>query len=191
MPFMSYQVSHEDAVLNAGRLIKAGATSIKIEGGEEMTDLIWYLNKIGIPVMGHIGLKPQSINIMGGYKIQGKTKKDADLIVRDAELLEEAGAYSLLLEGIPLEVAKRITEAVDIPTIGIGSGPHCSGQVLVFYDLIGADPNFTPRFVKKYANFHEMATNACKQYIKEVKKGEFPDEKHSVYRNLVEVKTVK
>lgn len=190
MPFMSYQASHEEAVENAGRLIKAGAGSIKIEGGEEMTDLIWYLNKIGIPVMGHVGLKPQSVHTMGGYKIQGKTKRDADLIITEAQVLEEAGAYGLLLEGIPLEVAEKISETVEIPTIGIGSGPHCSGQVLVFYDLLGANPGFQPRFVKNYANFHDIAIKACKEYIDEVKQGAFPGPEHSVHRNLVEVKDV-
>ncbi|MDO8520321.1 MAG: 3-methyl-2-oxobutanoate hydroxymethyltransferase [Deltaproteobacteria bacterium] len=191
MPFMSYQVSHEEAVHNAGRLIKAGAESVKIEGGEEMADLVWYLNKIGIPVMAHIGLKPQSIHTMGGYKVQGKAKKEAEAIIADAEIFEEAGAFSLLLEGIPMEVAEKITSTVHIPTIGIGSGPNCSGQVLVVYDVLGANPEFKPRFVKQYADFHKMASEAFGQYIEEVKEGSFPSEGHSVHRDLVEVKQVK
>ena len=191
MPFMSYHVSHEEAVKNAGLLLKAGAESVKIEGGEEMADLVWYLNKIGIPVMAHIGLKPQSIHTMGGYKVQGKAKQDAESIIADAEILEEAGAFSLLLEGIPMEVAEKITSTVHIPTIGIGSGPNVSGQVLVVYDVLGANPDFKPRFVKQYADFHKMARKAFGQYIEEVKDGSFPSETHSVHRDLVEVKNVK
>ncbi len=184
MSFMSYQVSHEEAVHNAGELIKAGAESVKIEGGEEMADLVWYLNRIGIPVMAHIGLKPQSVHVMGGYKTQGKTSLEAESIVNDARVLEEAGAFGLLLEGIPLEVAQRITEEVAIPTIGIGSGPHCSGQVLVVYDLLGANPDFKPRFVKQYADFHGMATKAFGEYISEVRGSKFPDVEHSKQRDL-------
>lgn len=191
MPFMSYQASYEEAIANAGRLIKAGAQSIKLEGGEEMVDLVWYLNKIGIPVNAHIGLRPQTIHTMGGYKIQGQSKKDADAIVNDAQMFEEAGAFSLLLEGIPMEVAQRITESVHIPTIGIGSGPHCNGQVLVVYDLLGFNPTFKPRFVKNYANFYDQSQKAFSQYIKEVQDGTFPGEEHSVHRDLVEVKGIK
>jgi len=189
MNFMSYQVSHEEAVFNAGKLIKAGAESIKLEGGEEMGDLVWYLNKIGIPVMAHIGLKPQSINTMGGYKVQGKSKADAEMILSDAKNLEEAGAFGLLLEGVPLEVAREITENVAIPTIGIGSGPFCSGQVLVCYDILGANPDFSPRFVRPYANLHDTVTKAVSQYVDDVKTNAFPSEKESIHRNLVEVKT--
>lgn len=188
LPFMSYQVSHEDAVHNAGRLLKAGAESVKIEGGEEMCDLVWYLNRIGIPVMGHVGLKPQTIHTMGGYKIQGKSKADADMILSDAKSMEEAGAFGLLLEGIPLEFAREITESVAIPTIGISSGPHCSGQVLVIYDLLGANPDFKPRFVRSYMNLHDEVSKAVNAYIEDVRSGSFPTEKESVHRNLVEVK---
>lgn len=191
MPFMSYQVSQEEAVLNAGRLIKAGAESVKMEGGEEIADLVWYLNKVGIPVMGHVGLKPQSIHTMGGYRVQGKTKPEAESIIEDAKILEEAGAFSLLLEGIPMEVADKITSSVQIPTIGIGSGPYCSGQVLVIYDLLGASPSFRPRFVKEYANLHRTCQKAFKRYIKEVKEGTFPAEEHSFHRDLVEVRNIK
>ncbi len=184
MPFMSYQVSHDEAVRNAGELIKVGAESVKIEGGEEMGDLVWYLNKIGIPVMAHIGLKPQSIHTMGGYKVQGKLSGQAEQIITDAEVLEEAGAFALLLEGIPMEVAQKITETVSIPTIGIGSGPQCSGQVLVVYDVLGANPDFKPKFVKKYADFHEFSQKAFEGYIRDVRAGSFPKEEHCVRRDL-------
>lgn len=190
MPFMSYQASHEEAILNAGKLLKAGAESVKMEGGEEIADLIWYLGKVGVPVMGHIGLKPQSVLTMGGYRVQGKNKADADQIFNDAQVLEEAGCYALVLEGIPLEVAEEITRAVDIPTIGIGSGPECSGQVLVSYDLLGANEEFKPRFVRQYANLSDTIQSAMKGYIKDVKAGHFPAEQESVHRTLVEVKPI-
>src|SRR3989338_2830582 len=188
MPFLSYQVSHEEGVRNAGLLLKAGAESVKIEGGEEMADLVWFQTDIGIPVMAHIGLKPQSIHTMGGYKVQGKTKRDAEIILDDAKIMEEAGAFSLLLEGIPLEVAEQNTQSVQIPTIGIGSGPHCSGQVLVVYDILGANPDFKPRFVKRYADLHAITQKAFSEYIQDVKSGAFPAEEHSVHRDLVAVK---
>lgn len=191
MPFMSYQVSEDRAVKNAGLLLKAGAESVKIEGGEEVTELVYYLNQIGIPVMAHIGLKPQSVNKMGGYKIQGKTKKEADAIIEDALMMEEAGAFSLLLEGVPTEVAQKITEQVSIPTIGIGSGPACSGQVLVIYDLLGANPDFKPKFVKNYANIYETTVNACRQYADEIRKGRFPSDAETVKQNLAVVKSGK
>lgn len=191
MPFMSYQVSQDQAIENAGLMIKAGAQSIKLEGGEEISDLIWYLNKIGIPVMAHVGLKPQSVHTMGGYRTQGKTRKEADVILNDAQTLEEAGAFALLVEGVPMEVAKKINEQSKIPVIGIGSGPHLDGQVLVCYDILGADPDFQPRFVKNYANLHETATKAFSAYVQEVKQGEFPDEEHSTHRSLIEVKSLK
>lgn len=189
MPFLSYQVSHEEAVRNAGRLLKAGAESIKIEASEEFSDLVWYMNRIGIPVMAHIGLKPQSYHTMGGNRVQGKTKAQSDEIFNDAKAFEEAGAYALLLEGIPLELAKEITESVEIPTIGIGSGPHCSGQVLVNYDILGANPDFEPRFVRKYMDFYGEAKHAFERFIGDVQCGHFPDEDESVHRNLVTVKS--
>lgn len=191
MPFMSYQASHEEGVQNAGLLIKAGAESVKIEGGEEIADFVWYLGQIGIPVMAHIGLKPQSIHTMGGYRIQGKTKAEADMIINDAKIMEEAGAFGLLLEGIPMEVAREITESVVIPTIGISSGPYCSGQVLVSYDLLGANPEFTPRFVRQYLNLYDVVTEAVGKYVDDVKERRFPNEVESFHRNLVEVKPVK
>lgn len=190
MPFMSYQHNHEEAVKNAGLLLKAGAESVKLEGGEEMADLVWYMNKVGIPVMGHIGLKPQSIHTMGGYKVQGKSKFDADGIFNDAQTLEDAGAFALLLEGMPAELAAEITASVDIPTIGIGSGRDVGGQVLVIYDLLGANPDFKPRFVRQYANLHDTVQKAVKSYMHDVRNGSFPSEAESVHRNLVEVKNV-
>lgn len=188
MPFLSYQVSHEEAVKNAGLLMKAGAESVKLEGGEELGDLVWYLGEIGIPVVAHIGLKPQSVRKMGGYKIQGKTKIEADQILNEAQVFEEAGAFALLLEGIPLEVAQEITQMVSIPTIGISSGPHCSGQVLVGYDLLGANPDFKPKFVRTYLNLYGDVTQAVKNFIKDVKSNSFPAESESFHRNLVTVK---
>lgn len=191
MSFLSYQISHEEAVKNAGLLVKAGAESVKIEGGEEFGDLVWYLNEIGIPVVAHIGLRPQCVHTMGGYKIQGKTKGEADDLVNDALILEDAGASFLVLEGVPLEVAKEITDSVKIPTIGISSGPFCSGQVLVSYDLLGANPDFKPRFVRQYMNLYKDAHSAVSQYIRDVKDRTFPAETESFHRNLVEVKPVK
>lgn len=191
MSFLSYQVSHEEAVKNAGLLMKAGAESVKIEGGEEFGDLIWYLNEIGIPVVAHIGLRPQRVHTMGGYKIQGKSKGEAEELMNDALILEEAGASFLVLEGIPMEVAKDITDSVKIPTIGISSGPFCSGQVLVSYDLLGANPDFKPRFVRQYMNLYESAHSAVSRYIQDVKNRKFPAETESFHRNLVEVKPVK
>ncbi len=188
MPFLSYQANYDDAIKNAGNLLKAGAHSVKIEGGEEMAELVWYLATVGIPVMGHIGLKPQSVHAMGGYKVQGKTKVEADTIFNDAQALEEAGAWGILLEGVPDEVAAEVTRTVSIPTIGIGSGPSCSGQILVSYDMLGANPNFKPRFVRQYANLSETVQNATKTYIEDVKKARFPGHEETVHRTLVEVK---
>lgn len=188
MPFMSYQSSYEDAITNAGLLLKAGAESVKLEGGEEMTDLVWYLNKIGIPVMAHIGLKPQSVHQMGGYKIQGKTKKDGDLIIEEAKMMEEAGAFALLLEGVPVEVAEEVVKAVKIPTIGIGSGGSVAGQVLVIYDLLGANPDFKPRFVKQYLSLYDLAQKAIGDYVSDIKSETFPSHEHSSHQTLVMVK---
>lgn len=190
MPFLSYQVSHEEAVKNAGRLLKAGAESVKIEASEEFSDLVWYMNRIGIPVMAHIGLKPQNYHTMGGNRVQGRSKTESDDIFNDAKAFEEAGAYALLLEGMPLELAHEITDSVEIPTIGIGSGPFCSGQVLVSYDILGANPEFEPRFVRKYMDLFGDAKQAFERFIGDVQRGTFPDEHESVHRNLVEVKPV-
>jgi 3-methyl-2-oxobutanoate hydroxymethyltransferase len=180
MPYMSYQASIEDAVRNGGRFLKeAGAQGIKIEGGREVAERVRALTISEIPVMAHIGLTPQALHRMGGYKVQGKTEEAAKKLMEDAKILEEAGAFSLILEAIPAELARQITEELTIPTIGIGAGTHCDGQVLVIHDVIGLFERFTPKFVKKYANLKEEALKAIKQYKEEVEKGVFPGKEHS------------
>lgn len=180
MPFMSYQISIEEAVKNAGRLIKeANAHAVKLEGGREIISHVKAITEAEIPVIGHLGLTPQAVLRMGGYKLQGKTQAQADRIKEDALMLQEAGAVAIVLEVIPKKLAKEITQSLDIPTIGIGAGPYCDGQVLVIHDLLGLFEKFTPKFVKKYANLKEEILNAIKQYKEEVEKGIFPDEEHS------------
>lgn len=180
MPFMSYQVSIPEAVKNAGRFLKeAGASAVKLEGGTEIREHIIAMKKAEIPVMAHIGLTPQSIHRMGGYKIQGKTEEAAEKLLEEAHIVEEAGAFSVILEAIPATLAKRITEELFIPTIGIGAGPWCDGQVLVMQDIIGMFDRFVPRFVKRYANLKEEAVKAVTLYRVEVEKGIFPSEEHS------------
>jgi 3-methyl-2-oxobutanoate hydroxymethyltransferase len=180
LPFMSYQASVEDAVRNAGRFLKdAGASAVKIEGGAEVAHHIRAMTKSDIPVMAHIGLTPQSIHRMGGYKVQGKTEESAKRLIDEAHITEEAGAFSLLLEAIPMELAKKITEELSIPTIGIGAGPYCDGQVLVLHDVLGLFERFLPRFAKRYANLRDEALNAIKVYKEEVEKGIFPSEEQS------------
>lgn len=186
MPFMSYQAEFGAALKNAGLLMKKGnAQSVKVEGGEEVVELVHRMSRVGIPVMGHIGLEPQKVHKYGGYKIQGKGAAEERELVKNAKSLEEAGAWSLVLEGVPLEVAEKITAAVKIPTIGIASGPHCDGQVLVIYDLLGMNPEFKPRFVKHFGEIGEAVTGAVKAYVDEVKSQKFPDEEHSFRRNLI------
>jgi len=180
MPFMSYQVSKEEAIRNAGRFIKeAGAESVKLETNEQYLDTIHAIFKAGIPVMGHIGLRPQSIHVMGGYRIQGRETEEARRLLDLAKAAEEAGAFSLVLESIPQQLAKKITESISIPTIGIGAGASCDGQVLVINDLVGLSPEPIPRFVKRYANLREVMTKAVRDFIDEVKEGDFPDAEHS------------
>lgn len=180
MPFMSYQFSISEAVRNAGRFLKeAGASAIKIEGGSEVREHITAMTRADIPVMAHIGLTPQSIHRMGGYKVQGKTEEAAEKLIEEAHIVEEAGAFSLILEAIPATLAKRITEELTIPTIGIGAGPWCDGQVLVIHDVLGMFERFVPRFVKRYANLKEEALKAVRLYKEEVEKGIFPSEEHS------------
>ncbi|HYA12340.1 MAG TPA: 3-methyl-2-oxobutanoate hydroxymethyltransferase [Thermodesulfovibrionales bacterium] len=180
LPFMSYQASVEEAVRNAGRFLKeAGAAAIKIEGGAEVAEHIRAMKRSDIPVMAHIGLTPQSIHRMGGYKIQGRTEESAKRLIEEAHIVEDAGAFSLLLEAIPMGLAKRITEEVSIPTIGIGAGPYCDGQVLVLHDLIGLFEKFLPKFAKRYVNLKDEALKAITTYKEEVEKGIFPSEKHS------------
>jgi 3-methyl-2-oxobutanoate hydroxymethyltransferase len=175
MPFMSYQTSMRDAIANAGRFLKeAGATAVKLEGGASVSDIIRAISTAGIPVQAHIGLTPQSVHQMGGFKVQ----RDEDRLLNDAKEVEAAGAFSVVLEGIPASIAKKITETLKIPTIGIGAGPHCDGQVLVIHDLLGLFDRHTPKFVKQYAQLGEAAKKAITAYTEEVKKGIFPGEEH-------------
>jgi 3-methyl-2-oxobutanoate hydroxymethyltransferase len=180
MPFLSYQASKEQALQNAGRFLKeAGAEAVKLEGGMAVRETIAALVSAGIPVMGHIGLTPQSLHQFGGYKIQGRDKARRDAVLRDAVAVEEAGAFSVVLEGMPLGLAQEITERLTIPTIGIGAGVHCDGQVLVIHDMLGLFDDFTPRFVKRYADLKRTMTGAVKDFIGEVKEQKFPTEEHS------------
>ncbi len=178
MPFLSYQTSDSEAIKNAGLLLKAGAEAVKLEGGVRIAGLVEKLVSSGIPVMGHIGLTPQSVNLFGGYKIQGKTQSKAERIINDAVALQEAGVFSIVLEGMPEEIAKEITETVQVPTIGIGAGRYCDGQILVITDILGMDPDFTPRFVKKYANLYGIIEEAVKKYISDVENRHFPSEEN-------------
>jgi len=180
MPFLSYQTSIEDAVRNAGRFLKeAAASAIKLEGGAEVAGQIKAMTRSEIPVMAHIGLTPQAIHRMGGYKVQGKTEEAAQRLIDEAHRAEDAGAFALLLEAIPIELAKKITDQLTIPTIGIGAGPFCDGQVLVLHDVIGMFERFVPKFVKRYANLKEEALKAISAYREEVEKGVFPSEDQS------------
>ncbi len=180
LPFMSYQVSEEDAVRNAGRLLaEGGAEAVKLEGGADYVDVVRRIVRAGIPVMGHIGLTPQSVHKLGGYVVQGKTEAQAARLLEDALALQDAGIYALVLEAVPSAVAARITEALDVPTIGIGAGPACDGQVLVCYDLLGLNPDFKPKFVKRYLEGHALVREAVETFVEEVRAGTFPDEAHS------------
>lgn len=180
MPFLSFQSGRHDAVRNAGRLIKEGrAQAVKLEGGREFLDVIGGLTDASIPVMGHLGLTPQSIHRFGGYRVQGKDRTSRKRLIEDATLLEGAGCFSMVLEGIPYELAAEITAAVDIPTIGIGAGPHCDGQVLVFHDILGLENGIQPRFVKRYAEVGRVMVEALRRFRVEVRDGAFPDLEHS------------
>jgi 3-methyl-2-oxobutanoate hydroxymethyltransferase len=180
MPFMSYQVTPEEAVRNAGRLVaEGGVGSVKLEGGEEFCDAISRIVRASIPVMGHLGLTPQSVHKMGGYVVQGKDEQAARKILSDALALEQAGCYAIVLEGVPLDLARHVTERLSIPTIGIGAGVHCDGQVLVCYDLLGLNPDFKPKFVKRYADLYGGVRGAAEAFFNEVRQGTFPDEAHS------------
>jgi 3-methyl-2-oxobutanoate hydroxymethyltransferase len=180
MPFLSWQVSPEQALRNAGRFLsEGGAQSVKLEGGVDAAPTIERIVHVGIPVMAHVGLTPQSVHAMGGFRVQGKTEGAAARVLADAKAVAEAGAYAVVLEGIPTDLAKRITEEVDIPTIGIGAGPYCDGQVLVCYDLLGLTPDLKPKFVKRYAEFFEEGVAAARRYGDEVRAGVFPSEEYS------------
>jgi len=180
MPFMSYQASVEEAKRNAGRFLKeAGAEAVKVEGGAHMAEVIRAIVDIDIPVMAHIGLTPQSVHRMGGYKVQGRDEKQREQLMKDAKAVEEAGAFSVVLECVPSSLAKAITAEVSIPTIGIGAGIHCDGQVLVLHDLLGLLGRFRPKFVKTYVNLEEIISKAVAQYLDEVRNRTFPDEAHA------------
>ena len=179
LPFMSYQTSVYDAVVNAGRLMKEGrAGAVKLEGGKEVCPQIKAIVSAGIPVVAHLGLTPQSINTFGGFKVQGKTEAAAKKLIEDAKAVEEAGAFLLVLECVPAKLAKLVTESINIPTIGIGAGAGCDGQVLVIYDMLGMFSDFKPKFVKHFANAGEMMVQAFKDYDQEVKAGTYPTEAH-------------
>ncbi len=180
MPFLSYQVSKEQALANAGRFLQeGGAEAVKLEGGVHLKEIIAAIVRAGIPVMGHIGLTPQSLHQFGGYKIQGKDSARRDMLLRDALAVEEAGAFSVVLEGMPLDLAREITGRLTIPTIGIGAGSHCDGQVLVIHDMLGLFDDFRPKFVKQYADLKSVMTGAVKDFIRDVKERKFPTEEHS------------
>ncbi len=180
MPFMSYQVSAEQALENAGRFLKeADAHAVKLEGGSEIGDTVRKIVESGIPVMGHLGLTPQSIHQLGGYGVQGKEDETAKKMIEDARVLQDAGIFSLVLECVPVALAKEITEAVSVPTIGIGAGIHCDGQVLVTHDLLGIFEKFVPKFVKRYAELNRPIKKAVSEFIEEVRKGKFPGPEHS------------
>jgi 3-methyl-2-oxobutanoate hydroxymethyltransferase len=180
MPFMSFQVSGDKALEAAGRLVKeGGAESVKLEGGVSVAESVRRIVTAGIPVMGHVGLTPQSVLALGGFRVQGKGEDAASRVLEDAKALEQAGAYAIVLEAMPADLARRITESVDIPTIGIGAGPHCDGQVLVCYDFLGMYRDIQPKFVKRYAELGDAVVNAMRAYAEEVRAGTFPEARHS------------
>ncbi|MBN1504662.1 MAG: 3-methyl-2-oxobutanoate hydroxymethyltransferase [Candidatus Eisenbacteria bacterium] len=175
MPFMSFQEGKHQAVRNAGRFVQeAGVDAVKLEGGKKHAETVERIVGASIPVMGHVGLTPQSILEFGGYRVQGKSPEDADRLMEDAKSLEEAGCFSVVLEGIPWRVAQKITQELTVPTIGIGAGPRCDGQVLVMHDVLGLYPRYAPKFVKRYAEAGEVIREAFARYVKEVKEGTFP-----------------
>src|SRR6056297_717191 len=177
LPFMSYQVTTKEALKSAGRMMKeAGAHAVKMEGGDPISNTVKRIVEAGIPVMGHLGLTPQSIYQFGTYKVRAKEEQEADQLLKDAKILEEAGVFSIVLEKIPSSLAKRVTESLSVPTIGIGAGPHCDGQVLVLHDMLGLNKDFSPRFLRRYADLHESMTGAVEHYISDVKEGSFPNE---------------
>ncbi|MBK8482535.1 MAG: 3-methyl-2-oxobutanoate hydroxymethyltransferase [Proteobacteria bacterium] len=179
MPFMTYQVTLADGLRNAGRLVReGGAAAVKLEGGRRHAELVLRLTEIGIPVMGHLGLMPQSVRALGGYRVQARAPAAAQALLDDALALQQAGAYALVLEAVPRELAREVTAALEIPTIGIGAGADCDGQVLVLYDLLGLDPSFAPRFVKRFAPLGEQVVGAVSRYGAEVRARRFPTSKH-------------
>ncbi|MGI6442605.1 MAG: 3-methyl-2-oxobutanoate hydroxymethyltransferase [Synergistaceae bacterium] len=189
MPFMSYCVSIEESVRNAGRLVQEGyAEAVKLEGGADVVPHVAAIVKAQIPVMGHLGLTPQSVNIFGGFKVQGRQLEAARKLIDDAKRLEDAGAFSITLECVPSDLAQKITEAVSIPIIGIGAGPHCDGQVLVYHDVLGMFSDFRPKFVKVFADTGESIMTGISRYVEEVRKGDFPTKEHTfkIDANIIE-----
>ncbi len=183
MPFLSYHVSVEEAVRNAGRLVQeGGAHAVKLEGGADRAGTIEALVKAQIPVMGHVGLTPQSFHVQGGFKVQGRSQEAAQRILDDALAVQAAGAYSIVLEGIPADLATEVSEALDVPTVGIGAGSGCDGQVLVIYDLLGMEEDFKPKFVRRYAELGRVIRDSVSDYIEDVRSGAFPDADHSFHR---------
>ena len=191
LPFMSYQASIEDAINNSGKLIKAGADAVKLEGGSIMAETISAIVDIGIPVMGHIGLQPQTTMLSEGYKVQGKTKDSAMKLIEDAKELEDAGVFSIALEMVSHEVAQIISETVSVPIIGIGSGVNCDGQVLVVQDLLGMYDKIKPKFAKRYMNLSEDIVNSLEDYRKDVQTGKFPSKENSFSMNEEELKKLR
>ncbi|MDZ7372636.1 MAG: 3-methyl-2-oxobutanoate hydroxymethyltransferase [candidate division KSB1 bacterium] len=180
MPFLSYQVSPEEALRNAGRLMKeGGAEAVKLEGGRPICETVRRLVDAGIPVMGHLGLTPQSIHHFGGYRVRGRSGEESEALLADALALEAAGAFAIVLEKIPSSVARTITEKVRIPTIGIGAGPHCDGQILVTYDMLGLFEKFRPKFVRRYAELASVIRESCRRYVEDVRQGSFPSDQES------------
>jgi 3-methyl-2-oxobutanoate hydroxymethyltransferase len=187
LPFMSYQVSATQAVESAGKLVKDGAfESVKLEGGEDFAEHVWRIVRAGVPVMGHVGLMPQSVHALGGFKLQGRGEDAAARVVADAKAIEEAGAYAIVLEAIPPDVAAQVTAAVAVPTIGIGAGPTCDGQVLVCTDLLGMVRGHMPKFAKRYAELGDAIVDAVKRYVDEVQTGAFPAPEHTFKPNRAE-----
>jgi 3-methyl-2-oxobutanoate hydroxymethyltransferase len=189
MPFLSYHLTIKDTLLNAGKIIQeTGANAVKLEGADEVLDHIKALTRAGIPVMAHLGLTPQSVNVLGGYKVQGKEAQAALKLIEDAKKCEEAGAFSIVLECVPKQLSKEITSTISIPTIGIGAGAEVDGQVLVYHDMIGYGVNRVPKFVKQYENIHSHMVEGIKSYVNEVKTVVFPEDKHSFSMKEEELK---
>ncbi len=180
LPFGAYQASAAEAMRNAARLVKVGASAVKLEGGRRSAKAVRRITAAGVPVMGHLGLTPQSVNAFGGFRVQGRGDQ-GDVLLEDALALQEAGCFAVVLEAIPAELAARVTEALDVPTIGIGAGPHCDGQVLVITDLLGLTPDPTPRFVKRYADLRATVTEAAQRFAKDVAEGHYPGPEHQYH----------
>jgi 3-methyl-2-oxobutanoate hydroxymethyltransferase len=190
LPWMSYHVDRADTVRNAARLIKAGAGAVKLEGGRKRLPMVEALVDAEIPVMGHIGLTPQSVHAMGGFKVQGRTSEAATQLVGAAKALAHAGAFAIVLEGIPDEVGRMVTEAIDVPTIGIGAGPHCDGQVLVYHDVLGIEDRMAPKFVRRYASVGADSTDAIARFADDVRTGAFPGPDESYHLSAAVAETL-